>query len=111
MEVSDGPGTARSLADLPWTGYEPLLTPLMNQMHLEAQKGWIVVDSLHFLLEQSAAQFQFLTSRKAPRLNMLIGVIKRHLEITIDTATQQLLNQRPNRIQSGPGCDLSTLSN
>ncbi|KAJ4232989.1 hypothetical protein NW759_001771 [Fusarium solani] len=75
------------------TGYEPLISPLVAQMHQEAHRGWITVDGFHILPEQAAAQFEFFTGRRAPRLHMAAEILKQHPADT-DPRTKELVKLR-----------------
>lgn len=62
-------------------------------MHQEAHRGWITVDGFHILPEQAAAQFEFFTGRRAPRLRMAAEILKRHRSDP-DPRTRELVELR-----------------
>ncbi|KAH8885276.1 hypothetical protein GQ53DRAFT_729191 [Thozetella sp. PMI_491] len=75
------------------TCYEPLLSPLIRQIHLEAPGGWVIVDGLQLLPEQAAAQFELFTGRKSPHIRMCIEVLK-HYKPELDSETKTLIDFR-----------------
>ena len=56
--------------------YNPLETPLLQQIRALGGQGWIAVHGLEVLPEQAYAQFELFTGRPAPKRLMEAQIIE-----------------------------------
>ncbi|KAK6461689.1 hypothetical protein DFJ63DRAFT_288897 [Scheffersomyces coipomensis] len=60
------------------TGYEPLITPILQRAKQYKDKGWVSVNGLNYLYAQALAQFEMFTNKPAPRALMKSVVIEHY---------------------------------
>ncbi|KAH0162626.1 hypothetical protein KCU67_g5871, partial [Aureobasidium melanogenum] len=64
--------------------YKSAWTPLLQQAHDHAHKGWICVEPLEILIEQGRAQFELFTGYPAPQRAMKDGIMDRYVAMHVD---------------------------
>ncbi|KAK6201148.1 uncharacterized protein RJT21DRAFT_130410 [Scheffersomyces amazonensis] len=60
------------------TGYDPLMTPILERATEFKDKGWVAVNGLNYLYAQALAQFEMFTNKPAPRALMKSIVIEHY---------------------------------
>ena len=81
--------------------YRSLITPLLRQAWTMAQRGWVAVDGLENLVQQSSAQFEVFTCRKVPKDLMCIAALQHCLNSNKeDSEARQYIEGKLRRIQS-----------
>ncbi|KAG9858235.1 hypothetical protein KCU98_g1054, partial [Aureobasidium melanogenum] len=63
--------------------YKSAWTPLLQQAHDNAHKGWICVEPLEILIEQGRAQFELFTGYPAPQRAMKDGIMDRYVAMHV----------------------------
>ncbi|KAK6004310.1 hypothetical protein QM012_008172 [Aureobasidium pullulans] len=63
--------------------YKSAWTPLLQQAHDHAHKGWICVEPLEILIEQGRAQFELFTGYPAPQRAMKDGIMDNYVAMHI----------------------------
>ncbi|THY29709.1 hypothetical protein D6D00_03379 [Aureobasidium pullulans] len=63
--------------------YKSSWTPLLQQAHDNAHKGWICVEPLEVLIEQGRAQFELFTGYPAPQKTMRNSILEQYVAMHV----------------------------
>ncbi|TIA36609.1 hypothetical protein D6C78_05296 [Aureobasidium pullulans] len=63
--------------------YKSSWTPLLQQAHDNAHKGWICIEPLEVLIEQGRAQFELFTGYPAPQKTMRNSILEQYVAMHV----------------------------